>query len=190
MYERCIPGLPKAQGRIGTGQQSEDSKGHLSVSSRRNKKGSSGPGNSQRDEGTIRRVVPQSKGRLKGKLPGATQDSRRQQRAVEGKKTQESGGNQERGWGQGTFRGHSKRRDQGRVGWGLCRGNKGQQREQQGAGRDRSGQGKQEKARGRSAGVPASQAVGRPEGAGKIRTAPAKGRHTEKLSIWPLVRAQ
>lgn len=29
-----------------------------------------------------------------------------------------------------------------------------------------------------------------PEGAGKIRATPAKGKHTEKLGFWPLVRVQ
>lgn len=30
----------------------------------------------------------------------------------------------------------------------------------------------------------------RPEGAGKIKATPAKGKHTQRLGLWPLVRAQ
>lgn len=156
--------MPKAQGRIGTGQQSGDSKDSQSVSTRRNKKSSSGPGNSQRSRAqseewchrlrisyrgnyrrkhrTVRGTREKSKGR-RNRRHGIVRGSQGQSR-------KRPGGTQKK---QATFRGNSKQRDQGRVRWGLRRRNKDQQREQQGEGRNRSGQGKQGKARGSSRGV-------------------------------------
>lgn len=99
-----MPGLPKGQGRIGTREQPEDSKGSQSVSTRRNEKGSTGPRNSQVDEGTIRRTVPQTKDQLEGQLLKGTHD--RSTRDQSGKKKQEA-------WNSsrdpGTIRGNNNR---------------------------------------------------------------------------------